>query len=75
MAKTKIKAALENTLKAVNSKDSPSGAASIHDFSSMGDGCVLISIWSRGSVIIFWDGRNHVDINLTIDESLIEFRV
>lgn len=31
-----------------------------------GDGVVMSSIWSGGSIIVLWDGRLHVDVNLFI---------
>jgi len=40
----------------------------VHEFSSAGDGCLLVAVWSGSSVMVIWDGRAHVDINLTIDE-------
>ena len=30
----------------------------------VGDGCVVSQLWSDGNVVLLWDGRNHVDINL-----------
>ena len=29
-----------------------------------GDGCMLVAIWPGGSIIVLWDGRAHVDVNL-----------
>jgi len=34
-------------------------------FSDLGDGCLLIALWSGGRVVIVWDGRKHIDINLS----------
>jgi len=68
LAKSKIKLAFEKTLALIDSPDSPSGSAEVHEFSSMGDGCLLVAIWEGSSVLVLWDGRQHVDINLTIDE-------
>ena len=43
--------------------------AEIKEFTDVGDGCVLVTSWTKGHVILLWDGRNHVDINLfTYDE-------
>lgn len=68
LSKSKIKAALEKTLSSVDTDDSPSGSAIVSEFSNMGDGCLLVAIWRGSSVMVIWDGRLHVDINLTIDE-------
>jgi len=39
-------------------------------FSDFGDGSVHSVQWNAGSVIVLWDGKNHVDINLfTHDET------
>ena len=32
--------------------------------SKVGDGAVLVSVFTDGSIILVWDGRQHVDINL-----------
>jgi spermidine synthase len=32
--------------------------------SKVGDGAVMVSVFTEGSVILVWDGRQHVDINL-----------
>eukprot|EP00555_Chaetoceros_dichaeta_P002053 CAMPEP_0198248886 /NCGR_PEP_ID=MMETSP1447-20131203/544_1 /TAXON_ID=420782 /ORGANISM="Chaetoceros dichaeta, Strain CCMP1751" /LENGTH=1199 /DNA_ID=CAMNT_0043933377 /DNA_START=21 /DNA_END=3621 /DNA_ORIENTATION=+ len=68
LSKSKIKIAVEKTLASLDTHDSSSGSAIVHEFSSMGDGCLLIAVWSGSSVMVIWDGRSHVDINLTIDE-------
>jgi hypothetical protein len=31
---------------------------------SAGDGCILIAFWPGGSILVMWDGRNHIDVNL-----------
>jgi hypothetical protein len=33
-------------------------------FSKVGDGAVVVSIFKEGGVVLVWDGRHHVDINL-----------
>ncbi len=36
-----------------------------------GDGCMLSVLWPSGSIIVLWDGREHVDVNLfTFDQDL-----
>jgi len=68
LSKSKIKIAVEKTLASLDTDDSASGSATVHEFSSAGDGCLLVAVWSGSSVMVIWDGRAHVDINLTIDE-------
>jgi len=41
---------------------------SIEEFTNVGDGCVLTSLWFGGSAIVVWDGRRHVDINFFLHE-------
>ena len=33
-------------------------------YTGIGDGCVLTTTWSGGSVVVLWDGRTHIDLNL-----------
>ena len=44
---------------------------SVHDgittVSDTGDGCLFVGLWSKGSIVILWDGRAHVDINTYVD--------
>jgi hypothetical protein len=45
----------------------------VHNLSKkIGDGCIFTILWSEGSIIIIWDGRLHVDINLFLYEENIE---
>jgi len=36
----------------------------IREYDDLGDGCVFMATWSKGSVFVLWDGRKHVDVNL-----------
>jgi len=56
--------ALKNILKLADSTDSPCGKVAVKEFISIGDGIVLTALWSGGRVIVIWDGRNHVDVNV-----------
>merc|ERR1712154_390919 len=53
----------------------------IQEFDEAGDGCLLISLWSGGSIVLLWNGKEHVDINFFVyksdeaDESLKAFEV
>jgi spermidine synthase/S-adenosylmethionine/arginine decarboxylase-like enzyme len=33
-------------------------------FTDVGDGAVLVSVFSQGSAVLVWDGRQHFDVNL-----------
>ena len=36
----------------------------------IGDGLVVVDILSEGNVVIVWDGKSHIDVNLfSLDES------
>jgi len=42
----------------------------IEEFENVGDGCMFVAFWSGGSVVVVWDGRKHIDLNLfTYDEN------
>merc|ERR1712238_340037 len=51
----------EGLFKAV---DSDSENNNVKEFDDLGDGCLLFDTWRGGSIVVLWDGRNHVDINL-----------
>jgi S-adenosylmethionine/arginine decarboxylase-like enzyme len=38
--------------------------AYVEELTSTGDGSVLSAFWPGGSMLVMWDGRTHVDINL-----------
>jgi len=47
--------------------DSTDSIAQVEEFSDVGDGFVVVAFWSTGRIILVWDGRKHIDINLTTD--------
>jgi len=58
-----IRHSLEITLSAM--KYDAESELKLEEFTdSIGDGCVFVAIWSGGSVVVVWDGRKHIDINL-----------
>jgi hypothetical protein len=62
-----VKSALEFAL-------SSSGLSSLElrEFSGFGEGSLFVSIFQEGSVVVLWDGRSHVDINLfTFKEDIV----
>jgi hypothetical protein len=40
------------------------GVYDIQTFESFGDGVVISTVWNGGSLIVLWDGRSHIDVNL-----------
>lgn len=54
-----LSTSLEQTLKKMNY-----GPSRFDKFLDVGDGGLIVSIFPQGSVILVWDGRKHVDINL-----------
>mmetsp|Transcript_31003 Transcript_31003/g.70935 ORF Transcript_31003/g.70935 Transcript_31003/m.70935 type:complete len:1222 (-) Transcript_31003:66-3731(-) len=60
-----IKDAYSQTLGTINTPGSSSSISVIEEFAEAGDGCVLVSFWSGSRVILTWDGRAHLDINVS----------
>jgi len=69
----KVKVALEQTLSLVSSIKHNSSTAQVKEISNIGDGCLLIALWSGCRVIVIWDGRKRVGINLTTNEENFEY--
>lgn len=55
---------LRDSLREAISASRYPGIDDIRAFATSGDGCLLVAVWSAGSVIVVWDGRGHVDLNL-----------
>jgi len=64
---------ITKTLTLADTIDCPSSKAEIEVFSDVGDGCVVVAFWSGGKAVVVWDGRNHIDINLSILAESNEF--
>ena len=45
----------------------------VEEYKGLGEGRVLAAFWPVGMVIVLWDGRHHVDINLFTYEEGMEF--
>merc|ERR1712194_787908 len=63
----------KKTLTLADTIDCPSSKAEIEVFSDVGDGCVVVAFWSGGKAVVVWDGRDHIDINLSILAESNEF--
>jgi spermidine synthase len=44
--------------------DAGLAGAKVHEFTNVGDGFVLVALWTDGSVVVLWDGKKHLDVNL-----------
>lgn len=64
-----VRESLENAIKKSGLSDQETTEDSIKEYTNIGgDGCVLIKDWSGGSIVVLWDGRVHVDVNLVTYE-------
>jgi len=41
----------------------------IEEYNEAGDGHLLVSLWSGGSIVLLWNGKDHVDINISVYKS------
>jgi len=61
-----VRAALENAIASTSlpGLELAGGESLVEEYSGLGDGCVLAVIWPGGSIVVLWDGKDHVDVNL-----------
>jgi len=52
---------------ALSQINSGNSEAQVKAFSDVGDGFVIVAFWSNGRAVLVWDGRKHIDINLSTD--------
>jgi S-adenosylmethionine/arginine decarboxylase-like enzyme len=62
LSAAKVKSAVQYALDSM--KSSVFSASEIQELEVEGDGCVFVAFCLGGSVIVMWDGRMHVDVNL-----------
>lgn len=62
LSEEKVTSALEYALSAIDSRTF--SASEIHKLEVEGDGCLLVAFCLGGSVILMWDGRIHIDVNM-----------
>ena len=67
LAKSDAKVLLENALAKLEIK------ATTHEFPDLGDGAVVVALWSAGHVVVLFDGRSNISINLFIYEEDLKF--
>ena len=68
-----IRRAFDSTLANLSPSLIPSSeTAEVHEFTEIGNGCVMLALWSGGNAIVTWDGNVHVDINLFMNKENTE---
>ena len=61
--------ATDNAIKVLNIPGLDS--QSVKRFCDVGEGCLFVALYDSGSLVILWDGRTHIDVNLfSYDENL-----
>lgn len=65
-----VKKSLENALLGMNGDDDET---SLKVYENVGDGCLIVGYWPAGSVLLVWDGRQSVGINLLSSQILDKF--
>ena len=57
--------AIKSALKGVLARTLEEGPnIAVKEFTHVGEGSLLVAMFSKGNVIVLWDGRGHVDLNL-----------
>ena len=72
----KVSEALERSFQVATASLYPIDDAASQQRSAedIGEGCVVAILWQAGSIIVLWDGRKHVDMNVfTYDDQKIDF--
>eukprot|EP00527_Entomoneis_sp_CCMP2396_P009368 CAMPEP_0198138924 /NCGR_PEP_ID=MMETSP1443-20131203/2291_1 /TAXON_ID=186043 /ORGANISM="Entomoneis sp., Strain CCMP2396" /LENGTH=1220 /DNA_ID=CAMNT_0043800881 /DNA_START=48 /DNA_END=3710 /DNA_ORIENTATION=- len=67
LSKEGVKSLVESTLTTLGIETTTS------EFTSLGDGSAIVAVWSGGNVIVLYDGRSNVSINLFTYEQDPEF--
>ena len=62
MSRPIVKFAVKQALQGMG--DERLTGAEVHEFAEVGDGVVLVAFWAGGSVVVLWDGKKHLDVNL-----------
>ena len=65
-----VKKSLENALLALN-EDEDEARLVVHE--NVGEGCVIVGYWFEGSIVLVWDGRQSVGVNLLTTQTLTKF--
>jgi len=66
-----VRKALENAISQTDLPGIAEDSTAIQEYTDLGEGCVLVKIWSSGSIVVTWDGRSHIDVNLfTYEEDI-----
>merc|ERR1719223_1742259 len=65
ISKSKVKAALEAGF--------DGEPVSVEEIPGLGDGGLFVAIDESSRIVVLWDGKNHIDVDLTVDEEEEEF--
>jgi len=67
LSRDKVKDVISTTLSSAGIK------AELKEFDDLGDGSALVAAWSGGNIVVLWDGRDFIGINLFLSEENSEF--
>jgi hypothetical protein len=67
LTRAKVKELLGKALVATGIETTP------EEFADLGDGSAIVATWSGGNVIVLWDGRDFIGINLFLYQENVEF--
>jgi len=68
----RIKDALQRSLTFVNGAGMEDADIQEYEDAKMGEGCVVVALWSGGNAIMLWDGQTGVDLNVFTNSESIE---
>ncbi len=69
LSKPIVRESLENAIMNAGLSGLTYNDGIIKEYSDLGgDGCVFVVHWSSGSIVVLWDGKIHVDVNLFTQE-------
>uniref|UniRef100_A0A7S4MRE5 PABS domain-containing protein n=1 Tax=Odontella aurita TaxID=265563 RepID=A0A7S4MRE5_9STRA len=61
----KLKKSLQRIIISMEEEDIDS--PDVMTFDGVGEGCIILAFWSEANIILSWDGRDHVTLNLFAD--------
>jgi S-adenosylmethionine/arginine decarboxylase-like enzyme len=66
LSRQHIKRALRDTIAQLESAEwsEEISKAEMHEGNNIGEGCVIAALWSGGTCVALWDGRDHIDLNI-----------
>jgi len=70
LTKDQVEAGFRSSLQSID--ETNMGNVEVHLY-DVGDGCTIVDLWTGGSVVLLWNGKTRVDINLftnDVDEDI-----